>query len=436
MIRSTRSLTLSMAAVMAVGVVGAGAVTAQSPAASAVPLTGQSISVTSLWGGAEQDAFQKVLDAFTAKTGIAATYESVRTDYATVLQSRITGGNPPDVSILPGIGFLRRFAKDGSIKKISELGLDPVAIEAHYPPGTLEVGKVAGDLYALMVKFNSKSTVWYRPDRFAALGITPPADWDAFVAALKAIKAGGDGALGLGAGNGDDWTLTDWFESIYLRQAGPDKYDQLFSGKLPWSDQSVVDAITAMKSVLNNDLVVGGVDAALGRGFVDGIGQVFSATPEADVYYEGGFVGGIATGQVNTALEPGKTIDWFDFPSINGGNGVTIGGDVIAALTTNPGVKEFVEYMASPEAGDVWASTGLIISPVLGVDPAVYPNDLTKKEAAQVAGASAVRFDGSDLLPASAPNLGALLQSAIRGDDVGPLLTSFEEQVQTAWANE
>ncbi len=311
-----------------------------------------------------------------------------------------------------------------------------MAVEGHYPPGTLEVGKVAGDLYALMVKFNSKSTMWYRPDRFTALGVTPPADWDAFVAALNAIKTGGDGALGLGVGAGDDWPLTDWFENIYIRQAGPDKYDQLFSGALPWTDQSVMDAITTMKSVLNNDLVAGGIDAALGRGWVDGIGQVFSANPVADVYYEGGFVGGIATGQVNTSLEPGKTIDWFDFPSINGGNGVTIGGDVIAALTTNPGVKEFVDYMSSPESGDVWAATGLIISPVLGVDPAVYPNDQTRKEAAQVAGASAVRFDGSDLLPASAPSLGALLQSAIRGDDIGPLLTSFDEQVTTAWANE
>jgi alpha-glucoside transport system substrate-binding protein len=431
MTRFARGVTLSMAALLSAGVVGSGAVTAQSPA---VPLTGQSISVTSLWGGSEQESFQKVLDAFTAKTGIAVSYESIRDDYATVLQTRLTGGNPPDVSILPGIGFLRRFAKDGSIKKISELGLDPVAIEANYPPGTLEVGKVAGDLYALMVKFNSKSTMWYRPDRFTALGVTPPADWDAFVKALNAIKTGGDGVQGLGAK--DDWTLTDWFENIYIRQAGPDKYDQLFSGKLPWTDPSVTDAITAMKSVLNNDLVAGGIDAALGRGFVDGIGQVFSANPEADVYYEGGFVGGIATGQVNTALEPGKTIDWFPFPSINGGDGVTIGGDVIAALTTNPGVKEFVEYMSTPESGDVWAATGAIISPVLGVDPGVYPNDLVKKEAAQVAGASAVRFDGSDLLPASAPNLGALLQSAIRGDDVAPLLTSFEEQVQAAWASE
>lgn len=432
--RFTRHLSLSIAAVLAAGVVGTGAVVAQE--SSAVPLTGEKISVTSLWGGSEQESFQKVLDAFTAKTGIAVDYESIRTDYATVLQSRITGGNPPDVSILPGIGFLRRFAKDGSIKTIQELGLDPAAIEARYPPGTLEVGKVADQLYALMVKFNSKSTMWYRPDRFEALGVTVPADWDAFVAALQAIKTGGDGALGLGAGAGDDWTLTDWFESIYIRQAGPEKYDQLFSGALPWTDQSVTDAITTMQTVLNDDLVAGGVAAALGRGFVDGIGQVFSSSPVADVYYEGGFVGGIATGQVNTALEPGKTIDWFDFPSINGGDGVTIGGDVIAALTDNPGVKEFVDFMSSPESGDVWAATGAIISPILGVNPDVYPNDLVKKEAAQVAGASAVRFDGSDLLPASAPSLGALLQSAIGGQDVAPLLTSFEEQVQAAWANE
>lgn len=430
--RHSRYLSLSVAAVVAAGALGTSAVVAQD--SSAVPLTGESISVTSLWGGSEQESFQKVLDAFTAKTGIAVEYESIRDDYATVLQSRITGGNPPDVSILPGIGFLRRFAKDGSIKTIQELGLDPAAIEARYPPGTLEVGKVADQLYALMVKFNSKSTMWYRPDRFEALGVAVPEDWDAFVAALQAIKAGGDGALALGAG--DDWTLTDWFESVYLRQAGPELYDQLFSGSLPWTDQSVVDAITTMQAVLNDDLVAGGVTAALGRGFVDGIGQVFSSSPEADVYYEGGFVGGIATGQVNTDLVPGTTIDWFAFPSINGGDGVTIGGDVIAALTDDPGVAEFVDFMSSPESGDVWAATGAIISPILGVNPDVYPNELVQKEAAQVAGASAVRFDGSDLLPASAPSLGALLQSAISGSDVATLLSSFEEQVQMAWANE
>ena len=96
------------------------------PGGSAV--TGGSITVTSLWGGSEQENFQKVLDAFKAATGITANYESIRTDYPTVLQTRISGGNPPDVSILPGIGFLRHFAKDGSIKKLSDVGIDASSI--------------------------------------------------------------------------------------------------------------------------------------------------------------------------------------------------------------------------------------------------------------------------------------------------------------------
>ncbi len=112
----------------------------------------------------------------TPQTGITATYESIRTDYATVLQTRITGGNPPDVSILPGIGFLRRFARDGSIKKIADLGIDPAALEANYAPGILDIGKVDGELYAIMVKFNSKSTLWYRPDKFTAAGVTAAQD--------------------------------------------------------------------------------------------------------------------------------------------------------------------------------------------------------------------------------------------------------------------
>ncbi len=38
--------------------------------------TGGSITVTSLWGGAEAEAFQTVLDAFKAKTGITVTYSA------------------------------------------------------------------------------------------------------------------------------------------------------------------------------------------------------------------------------------------------------------------------------------------------------------------------------------------------------------------------
>ena len=132
------------------------------------------------------------------------------------------------MSILPGIGFLRRFARDGSIKTIESLGIDPAALEAGYAPGVLDIGKVDDVLYAIMVKFNSKSTLWYRPDQLTEDGVTPPKTWDEFKAALKTIADKGTKPLGLGT-SPDTWTLTDWFESIYLRQAGADKYDQLFS---------------------------------------------------------------------------------------------------------------------------------------------------------------------------------------------------------------
>jgi alpha-glucoside transport system substrate-binding protein len=400
------------------------------PGGSAV--TGGSITVTSLWGGSEQASFQKVLDGFKAKTGIEAKYESVRDNYATALQTRISGGNPPDVAILPGIGFLRHFAKDGSIIKVADLGIDVASLEPNYAPGILDIGKVDGDLYAIMVKFNSKSTVWFRPDKFKTAGVTAPADWDGFTKVISDLAAKGDKPLALGAG--DSWTLTDWFESIYVRQAGPDAYTKLFSKDGDWTDPTVATAVKTMTDVLTDANVDGGIKAALGRKFVDGIGQAFSATATADMYYEGGFVGGIATGQVNKDLKIGETIDWFDFPSINGNKGVTIGGDVIGALTKNPGVKEFIQYMTTPEAGAIWAGTGAIISPIKGVADTAYPNDLAKREAAQVANATAVRYDGSDLLPAGGPDLGAELQKAIQG--TAPDWASFQSQVATAWAAE
>jgi alpha-glucoside transport system substrate-binding protein len=402
------------------------------PSSSGSTASGGTITVTSLWGGSEQESFQKVLDAFKAKTGITAKYESNRDNYATVLQTKITGGNPPDVAILPGIGFLRRFAKDGSIKKISDLGIDAAALQPNYAPGILDIGSVDGDLYAIMVKFNSKSTFWYRPGKLKDAGVDVPKDWDAFTAALKTLKDKGDKPMALGAK--DDWTLTDWFENIYVRQAGPDAYTKLFSKDGDWSDPSVATAVKTMTDVINDDYVDGGIKAALGRAFTDAIGQAFSAKATSDMYYEGGFVGGIITGQVNKDAKLGTDADWFDFPSINGNTGVTIGGDVIAAFTTNPGVKEFMQYMTTPEAGAVWAATGAIISPVKGVDASVYPNDQTKREAAQVANATAVRFDGSDLLPGGGPNLGAELQKAIQGQTVD--WASFQSQIKTAWDNE
>jgi alpha-glucoside transport system substrate-binding protein len=444
--RSLRFLSVAMTSALVVAACGGGGASTAPGGSTAAggsvapggssggAAAGSTINVTSLWGGAEETAFQTVLDAFKAKTGVTATYVAQRTNYATVLRTSIQGGNPPDVAIMPGIGFFRSFAKDGSIKDFSALGIDTSSWAANYAPGILEVGQVDGKQFGLMVKFNSKSTVFYRPDVFKTAGVEPPKTWDEFKTLIDALKAKGIKPLGLGAK--DSWTLTDWFESIYLRQAGPEAYDKLFSKDGDWTDPTVTKAMETMKEVLTDDNVVGGINGALGAAFTDGIGQVFKPTPDAAIYYEGGFVYGIATGDTNKDLKWGDTIQWFDFPNFDAPKGVTIGGDVIAAFTDKPGVKEFIEYMASVDSGTTWAKTGIIISPIKAVSADVYPNESAKQEAAQVANAPAVRYDGQDLLPAGGPDFGAMLQSVIKGDDIAGLVGPFNTAQKAAWAAE
>lgn len=399
-----------------------------------------SIVVTSLWGGTEEAAFQTVLDAFEEKTGITAEYEANRTDYGTVLRTRIQGDNPPDVAIIPGIGTLRSLAREGSLVSLAELGINQGDIEGNYAPGILDVGVVDDELYGVMVKLNSKATIFYSPERFSDMGVEPAATWDELVQLTEDIKAEGSTPWALGAGADSEWTLTDWFEIMYLKMHGTEAYDTLFSPDGDWTDQSVLDTVNTMLEILNEENIAGGVNGALQTAFVDAVGLVFGSSPSAELYYGGGFVGGIATGDdVNPELQgqEGEAIDWFPFPTIDGsGEGlVTYGGDVMAALVADTDVAEFMEYLTTAEAGQTWAEGGTIISPIVEVDTSVYPTVLIQQEAEQVTSAEAVRFDGSDLLP-SGPNLGARLQNVLRGEDPAAQFEEFNSEMETAWAQE
>ena len=82
-------------------------------------LKGQSIEVYAVWSGSEQANFKQVLDAFTQQTGATVTYTSTGDNMSTLLGSKIEGGAPPDVAMLPQQGLLVQLANDGSLKKVN-----------------------------------------------------------------------------------------------------------------------------------------------------------------------------------------------------------------------------------------------------------------------------------------------------------------------------
>ena len=139
--------------------------------------------------------------------------------------TRIAEGDPPDVAIIPGIGFLRSFARRRLlIVPLADLGIDDAFLESAYArtwrrSACRRRRRWTARLYALMVKLNSKAPSGISPELFAERRRTSrPSDWDDFLALTEQINADGGTPWSLGAG--DSWTLTDWFESIYIRQAG------------------------------------------------------------------------------------------------------------------------------------------------------------------------------------------------------------------------
>jgi multiple sugar transport system substrate-binding protein/alpha-glucoside transport system substrate-binding protein len=353
------------------------------------------VNVAAVWTGGEQENFEAVLDAFTEETGIETTYKATGDDVGAYLGTQIEGGNPPDVAMLPQAGLLRDLAQEGSLTPAN----DDVraAMEEHFSPDWTDLGSVDGELYGVYFKAANKSVWWYNTAVFEQAGVEPPTTWDEMLQAAQTVNASGTPFVSIGGGDG--WTLTDWFENIYIQTAGPEMYDQLANHEIPWTDESVIEALEVFAELVGDESnIAGGTAGALQTDFPTSVQQVFANPPKAATVYEGDFVAGVITGETNAAE---GDFDFFNFPQIDdAGAAVVGGGDVAVALSDNEAAQELLAYLASPEAAEVWASKGGFTSPNQSLDTSVYPDDMTMRTAEAVAGAETFRFDLSDLQPA------------------------------------
>ncbi|MDX2524346.1 ABC transporter substrate-binding protein [Streptomyces europaeiscabiei] len=364
-------------------------------------LSGQTVSVAGVWSGSEQKNFQKVLDAFTEKTGAKTQFVSTGDNVSTVVGSKIEGGNAPDVVMVPQVGVLQQFAGNGWLKPLS--ATTEKSVGANYASVWKDYGSVDGTLYGLYFKAAHKSTVWYSPDALDQAGVQPPKTYDEMLKAGRTVSDSGLAAFSV-AGQ-DGWTLTDWFENVYLSQAGPEKYDALAAHKLKWTDQSVVDALTTLGELFQDkQLLAGGQKGALNTDFPGSVEKVFGPEPEAGMVYEGDFVAGVAKDQFGRKI--GEDADFFPFPPVGGGEApVVSGGDAAVVLKDGKDTKAgmaLLEYLATPEAAAVWAGTGGFLSPNKKLDLTSYGDDVTRTTAKSlIAAGDSVRFDMSDQAPAS-----------------------------------
>jgi hypothetical protein len=368
-----------------------------------------SVRILALWTAGEQESFEAVLDGFKEQNpDVQITYNSAE-DVRPVLSTAIEGGNPPDLAALPNPGLMRDFVERNALKDI-EFARETV--EENFAESWVDLASVDDTLYGIFFKGANKSTVWYNVQAYEDAGIEPAEDWEAFLQNAETVKQSGLPMWSIGAADG--WVLTDWFEQLYIRMAGPEKYDQLSNHEIPWTDPSVVEALTELQKVFGDtDNIAGGTNGALQTNFPESVSQVFQESPKAATVYEGDFVAGVITDETQAQAETDFNV--YDFPSVNDSAPAVVGGgDMMVMFNDNPAARALMEYLATPEAAEIWAKRGGFSSPNKNLDPSVYPDEILRTTATALAEAETFRFDLSDLTP-----------SAFGGDAMFTILQDF-----------
>jgi ABC-type glycerol-3-phosphate transport system substrate-binding protein len=409
---------------------GAGATTGEETTEESVSGT---VSVMAVWTGPEQASFQAVLDGFKeANPDVTVNYTSAGDQLPTQLSTAVEGGNPPDIAVLPQPGLMRDFVEKDALTALDFMQED---VQSSLGESAVDLGSVDGTLYGFLFKAANKSTVWYNTAAFEEAELEPPATWEEFLEAGETLSQSGLPAYSIGGADG--WTLTDLFENIYLRSAGPELYDQLSTHEIPWTHESVKEALTEMAKVVGDaDNIVGGTQGALQTDFPTSVTNVLSQEPKAAQVIEGDFV----PGAVEHGLEPETDFNVYPFPAIGDSeNYVVGGGDTAVMFTDTPAAQALMRYLASAEAAQIWAERGGFASLAKDLDTSVYPDAITQTTAGALSEAEVFRFDLSDLQPAAfggtvGQGLFKLFQDFVqKPDDVDGIAKKMEDAAAAAF---
>ena len=117
------------------------------------------------------------------------------------------------------------------------------AVDAGWDSSWSATGRVGELSYAVPTRSETKSLVWYQPDRFAELGYEVPAQFGELEELTAEAAAAGDHpwCVGLGSAPDDGWPFTDWVEDYVLAVHGPDVYEEWVAGRIRFGDREVLE---------------------------------------------------------------------------------------------------------------------------------------------------------------------------------------------------
>ena len=377
--------------------------------AEAGEFDGTTVDILAQWVEAEADNFEGNFADFEERTGIDINYEGV-TDYTTVLNVRVEGGDAPDIAQIAQPGLMRSLHEDGHLVNLSEF-MDVDQLRDDYIESFIDLASVDGDLYGLYYKADLKSIVWYPNAAFEEAGYQIPETWDDLLALMEEIKADGGTPWCVAQEHGEatGWVTTDWIEDVLLRTAPLETYDAWVAHEIPFDDPAVVNATDIVGEIFFGEGNVYGGPTAINATFVgDAQNPMFAeGGPDCWLHKQAAWIPSFwpadeSTDPPTPLYEPGVDSSFFYLPPIDPeyGKPVLGGGDMLVMFEDRPEVRAVMEFFATPEAAEHWTQAGGFVSPNREVPQDWYTTYPSSGLAEILAEADALRFDASDTMVA------------------------------------
>lgn len=323
-------------------------------------------------GDDDVTGLRRLLDAFMLiNSDVTVLEEGVR-DVAATLAARQAEGAAPDVVVLSPLGAFPRLVDEGTFRPLDRI-IDVDLLASELAAGLLDLGRARGALYAVPLRVDVSSLVWFNPTLFAAQSYAVPASWDELTVLSDRMVADGivPWCIGIEAGAATGWLASEWMADVLLR-VDVDLYDRWVTGELGSSAEEVEQALEAfLVPIWTDDARVLGGRGAIATTFVGtSVGGILGAQPGCAMSRQG-----TAAEVLLLDLAPGAVFgvdyDVFLLPGRTAADRPVLGAvDQVALLSDEEAAERFVKFLATPAAAGAWAEVAPILSPFVAADVA------------------------------------------------------------------
>lgn len=310
------------------------------------------------WRPEDRDMYEKAFEAFNEQhPHITVDFQPYKsTEYNTILTNALVSGSGPDIIQLRPYSGAKSIADNDYILPLDDLeGIDN--IQDQY----LDAAKGSdGKVYGVPLTLNS-GVIFYNKELFEEYGIEVPVTWDDFVEAGKILKE--NGIVPIAQAGREAYLLSMLHGVLSPAAYGSDFADKVVNGEASFSDPEFAESVERMKQIADffpKDFIAIEDDSA----------QTMFFTGEAAMYINGDYR--LATFE---STAPDMAIGVI--PGLAESEGtdplVTTWVDGSYAAVKNTEHEEearlFLEFLASPEFGQIFTDEVNRLSAVDGVQP-------------------------------------------------------------------